>query len=498
MMMMYSPTYTSRSFNIQIRYLSVSIPVFGGKASKRRKQNMRAQMPHLPVKSNTALPTSLAINHFDQFYGSIYKEARWGSMRLGLLSKQKYAVLVNNFGDSEATINMLEEMGCVDINQEFHKASKAQEQYVRDIETELNKKSEEPVPPDTSQPSLDTTLQTSHELSTSSLSPSEAEKRLIMPHDNVVGGGSMALHQYMPTKELKGMEEFVEEAQYYQNYKKVASRAITIKPFLRLHFPSHLRCFTFPRGDLSNFPSPVPGSLGTLNYYCMDAASLLPVLALDLRPGQTVLDMCAGPGGKSLAMIQTMYPESITCNDNNYDRVRRILSVLDQYVGRGEGVGGVRNSVKVTRSDGSLIKEYDTYDRVLVDAPCFTDRHAVTSEEGNIFVKKEIKNRLKMPEKQAELLKAGLLQLAPGGSLVYSTCTLSPMQNDGVVHNVLGQIWEETNLNFQVADLDMAVKPFRFLCKMYGRKEGLKYGQMVVPFLPNNFGPMYFCKIVRV
>ena len=43
----------------------------------------------------------------------------------------------------------------------------------------------------------------------------------------------------------------------------------------------------------------------------------------------------------------------------------------------------------------------------------------------------------------------------------------------------------------------MAVKPFRFMCKLYERKEGLKYGKMVVP-LPNNFGTMYLCKIVRV
>jgi len=369
-----------------------------------------------------------------------------------------------------------------------------QEQFVSALEYELSEKSspspppEDPVPPDAP----------SHESDTASLPPSQAQSRLIMPEDNVLGGGAMALHQYVPTKELKGMEEFVEESQYYQTYKKVASQAITVKPFFRLHFPSHLRCFTFPRGDLSTFPSPTPGSLSTLNYYCMDAASLLPVLALDLRPGHTVLDMCAGPGGKSLAMLQTMYPTRVTCNDSSHERVRRVLSVLDQYVGRGEGVGGVRDSVEVTRRDGALLCDYGTYDRVLVDAPCFSDRHAVTSEEGNIFVKKEIKNRLKMPEKQAELLKNGLLQLSPGGSLVYSTCTLSPVQNDGVVHKVLGQIWEETNLDFEVADLSMAVKPFRFLCKLYGRKEGLKYGQLVVPFLPNNFGPMYFCKINRV
>merc|ERR1719300_915008 len=228
----------------------------------------------------------------------------------------------------------------------------------------------------------------------------------------------------------------------------------------------------------------------------MDAASILPVLALDLKPGQNVLDMCAGPGGKSLAILQTLYPSMLTCNDDNYERVRRIFNVFDQYLGTEDGVGNVRNLVRVTRKDGSRLSDYGAYDRVLVDAPCFSDRHAVTSEEGNIFVKSEIKNRLKMPEKQAALLKNGLLHLAPGGSLVYSTCTLSPMQNDGLVHNVLGQLWEETNWNFEISDLNVAVKPFRFMCKIYGRKEGLNYGQMVVPFLPNNFGPMYFCKIV--
>ena len=43
----------------------------------------------------------------------------------------------------------------------------------------------------------------------------------------------------------------------------------------------------------------------------MDAASLLPVLALNLQPTETVLDLCAAPGGKSLAMIQTIYPSNL-------------------------------------------------------------------------------------------------------------------------------------------------------------------------------------------
>ena len=57
-------------------------------------------------------------------------------------------------------------------------------------------------------------------------------------------------------------------------------------------------------------------------------------------PGQRVLDMCAGPGGKTLAMLQTM---------------RRIFSVLDKFVGKGEGVGSVRNTVEVEEG-------WDTYE----------------------------------------------------------------------------------------------------------------------------------------
>merc|ERR1719483_794817 len=87
-------------------------------------------MPHLPSKVNTAVPTNIALNHFDQFYSTVYK-ARWSSMRLGLLTQQKYAVMVNNFGDSEDTIAKLKDLGCVDINKEFTLAREQQEQFVR-------------------------------------------------------------------------------------------------------------------------------------------------------------------------------------------------------------------------------------------------------------------------------------------------------------------------------------------------------------------------------
>jgi len=129
MLMMYNIS-CNRHLVMHTRHLTTSVPLYGGQKAKRRKQAMRVNLPHLPVKTNTSLPTNIAINHFDQFYSSVYK-ARWGSIRLGLLNRQKYAVLVNNFGDSEETISLLEGLGCVDIGKEFQLGKQKQEQFVR-------------------------------------------------------------------------------------------------------------------------------------------------------------------------------------------------------------------------------------------------------------------------------------------------------------------------------------------------------------------------------
>ncbi len=58
---------------------------------------------------------------------------------------------------------------------------------------------------------------------------------------------------------------------------------------------------------------------GPFNYFCLDAAALLPVLMLDLESGDHVLDICSGPGAKSLAIMQTLKPARLVCNDVDQD-----------------------------------------------------------------------------------------------------------------------------------------------------------------------------------
>ena len=118
----------SDMFRLSTRGMHVSVTRLGQKA-KRRKQMMRESNPHIPIKKTTALPTVQAISHFDQFYSTVYK-TKWNSMRLGLMSPQKYAVIVNNFGDTEATCDMLRSLGCVNVAEEFDKGFSKVEPYI--------------------------------------------------------------------------------------------------------------------------------------------------------------------------------------------------------------------------------------------------------------------------------------------------------------------------------------------------------------------------------
>lgn len=85
-----------------------------------------------------------------------------------------------------------------------------------------------------------------------------------------------------------------------------------------------------------------------------------------------------------------------------------------------------------------------------VDVPCTTDRHSVKENDNNLFKPARIKERLQLPELQCELLVHALKLVKKGGIVVYSTCSLSPIQNDGVVNMALKQLRHETNIDVAV------------------------------------------------
>uniref|UniRef100_A0A3Q3XJ61 SAM-dependent MTase RsmB/NOP-type domain-containing protein n=1 Tax=Mola mola TaxID=94237 RepID=A0A3Q3XJ61_MOLML len=241
-----------------------------------------------------------------------------------------------------------------------------------------------------------------------------------------------------------------------------------------------LQCYIHPYPV--RFPSQAhrPGQLK--QYYLLNAASLLPVLALQVREGEKVLDLCSAPGGKALAIMQCATPAVLHCNEPDPHRRHRLTKTLESFLPH-----SLNSRVTVSAQDGRSFgqSEAGLYDKVLVDAPCSNDRswlYSHSSQQGE----QRLKERARMPVLQAQLLRSALSAVRPGGIVVYSTCTLSSSENHAVVDTVLKDCPEA-----EAEDLweDFAVplsKNFTFTSAHPGHG-----GQTLVPQPGKTWGPMF-------
>lgn len=468
-------------------------------------------------------PKDRAMENFDDFYGSVFG-TRWKSIRIGLLCEHKYIALVNNFGDTEETINSLEAEGAINVRS-LYKAGLS------------NIKSDDP---DILAPNkvfkidqkLDQFIQAKRQDEISSVYPSNVATEIPegfrynrketenssndeeyvdykKPLEQTIKEDSdldyrrmvdsdvspAALHEFIPATKIKGMEDWIFDSDHYKYYSNSTDFPINIEMETELNIPENLHIFTYEKGNCSTFVKPKKGITGVLSHFLMDGASILPPLMLNVQPGDKVLDACAAPGGKSLLMLQSLHPEILVCNDLIESRTNRIKKIMYQYLYDFEEKWNKKRCF-ITQEDARVISDYGSYDKILVDVPCTTDRHSVNENDNNIFKPTRIKERLRLPELQAGILSNCIRLLKPGGSLVYSTCSLSPVQNDGVVHMALSRVFTDHEITATVKDLSLVVQPLNSIYKFENPK-GLKYGQMVLPYLNANFGPMYFSKITR-
>ncbi|CAK6952314.1 -methylcytosine rRNA methyltransferase NSUN4 [Scomber scombrus] len=261
-----------------------------------------------------------------------------------------------------------------------------------------------------------------------------------------------------------------------------------------LRLSPNIKCLVFPRGNITRFKPAKPDMLGYLGYYLMDAASMLPCLVLDVQEGHSVLDLCAAPGGKALALLQTQSIDFLCVNDTSVSRTTRLKRVFHSYVPK-QLLS--KQKLRITSFDGTKWGEIerDTFDRVLVDVPCTTDRHSLIEDDNNIFSKSRTGERRGLPQLQLELLLAGIEAACPGGEIVYSTCTLSQVQNQSVVEQAVSLALEDRGIQLQVVDLRPLTHMFR---KTFHFAPDLHVGEMVIPHLAANFGPIYMCKLKRL
>jgi 5-methylcytosine rRNA methyltransferase NSUN4 len=175
------------------------------------------------------------------------------------------------------------------------------------------------------------------------------------------------------------------------------------------------------------------GENGLLQYYVMDPASIEVAKALDVQNGDKVLDMCAAPGGKSLILAEGISEAGeLICNEYSSARRERLTKVIQQYIPR-----DVRDRVWVTGKEGGkfALTHKDSFDRILVDAPCSGERHLLrTPKELSQWSESRSK---KLAQRQYALMTAALIACKSGGRIVYATCSISPLENDQVIQRLM-------------------------------------------------------------
>lgn len=155
-----------------------------------------------------------------------------------------------------------------------------------------------------------------------------------------------------------------------------------------------------------------------------DESSMLVAEKLDPQHGDIVMDMCAAPGGKTMAIAERMNNTGKIIASDIY---RRKLDLIDREAKR-LGVTNVETrSWDATREESSMFQKAD---RVLVDAPC--TGLGVVRRKPEIKYKEHTDEMDLLPKKQLAILTASSSYVKPGGTLVYSTCTINPNENEKV------------------------------------------------------------------
>lgn len=183
---------------------------------------------------------------------------------------------------------------------------------------------------------------------------------------------------------------------------------------------------------LSHCPGPIQEMPGFVEgeWMVQDASAQLVGYLVNPQPGEVVADLCAAPGGKSVHLAELMGDVGqVIALDKTGSRLKKIQQNCDRI--------GI-TSIELLEGDAREVRTWDGLcDRVLVDAPCSglgtLNRHA------DARWRQSPESVEALVVLQGEILASAARWVKPGGRLVYSTCTLHPAENEGVVRSFLAQ-----------------------------------------------------------
>lgn len=160
-------------------------------------------------------------------------------------------------------------------------------------------------------------------------------------------------------------------------------------------------------------------------YYLQEPSAMAPAELLEPRPGERILDLCAAPGGKSTQIAGKMAGQGLlVCSEYSPKRAK----ILSQNIER----MGIANALVLNETTDRLAERFPGwFHRVLVDAPCSGE--GMFRKEAAAIQDWSPENVALCAQRQSQILADAAQMVAPGGRLVYSTCTFSPQENEETI-----------------------------------------------------------------
>ncbi|KAK9172556.1 NOL1/NOP2/sun family protein [Cryptosporidium meleagridis] len=358
--------------------------------------------------------------------------------------------------------------------------------------------------------------------------------------------GWIAYHEYVFTKErfhmslLPALSATPRHIAVVNQFDSSKAHLIEIngKIYKRWVFPFtyYLTCVN-KLNLLENDPLIVPEKC----IYFMDAASIIVSYLLDIDRFSTVLDLCSAPGGKALIIIKRILEDInkhgekdkmcyVTCNEYDKGRFSRLNKVLQSHIGSYD-LNRV-NAVTISNDATSpsllySLRKHTRFLKILVDAPCSSDRHLILS---NDFKHWSIKLARRNSERQIEIMNNAIRFLQDDGMILYCTCTLNEIENDYTVERICNKLEISTDYCFKLMldtikefnnrydQVKIILKPIRnelkkeqfdekfneqFCFNIEGNDKNIivfeytKFGSYILPDSNNGIGPLYLAFIKK-
>lgn len=236
-----------------------------------------------------------------------------------------------------------------------------------------------------------------------------------------------------------------------------------------------------------------------LRTYYLDSASILAAFSLPLKGAQDILDLCAAPGGKTLVISSLMDSGArLISNERSADRKHRLVKVVEEHI-----PCRIKENITITCSDGALWckTKSECFDRILLDAPCSSERHVLQDEK---YLSQWSPARIKtLSMEQWALLSSAYRMLKKDGILLYSTCALAPRENDEVIERLFKKFDDCHSLYIESEEYQKIQNDYSKL-ELFTEKlqlpeyEKTKYGYQILPDKQNGAGPIYFSIIKKM